>query len=67
MFTISDPDGFLPASDVKAVAEEIITVLPLPGVEESPLDPGDIWLVPTRTRFGILATIPTEHRVTTPF
>ena len=31
--------------DVKDVAEEVMTPLPLPGVEESPLDPGDIWLV----------------------
>ena len=45
MFTIPDPDGFLSASDVKDVAEEVITPLPLPGVEGSPLDPGDIWLV----------------------
>jgi len=45
VFKIPDPDGFLSASDVKDVAEEIITALPLPGVEGSPLDPGDIWLV----------------------
>ena len=45
MFSISDPDGYLSASDVKDVAEEVITPLPLPGVEGSPLDPGDIWLV----------------------
>jgi len=38
-------DEYLSASDVKDVAEEVITPLPLPGVEGSPLDPGDIWLV----------------------
>ena len=45
MFTIPDPDGYLSASDVKDVTEEVITPLPLPGVEGSPIDPGDIWLV----------------------
>ena len=45
MFTIPEPDDYLSASDVKDVAEEVITPLPLPGVEGSPLDPGDIWLV----------------------
>jgi len=41
VFTIPDPDEYLSASDVKDVAEEVITPLPLPGVGE-PLDPGDI-------------------------
>ena len=45
MFEIPDPDGFLSASDVKDVAEEVITPLPLPDVDGSPLYPGDIWLV----------------------
>jgi len=45
VFSIPDPDGYLSASDVKDVAEEVIAPLPLPGVEGSPLDPGDIWLV----------------------
>jgi hypothetical protein len=45
MFSLPDPDGYLSASDVKDVAEEVIAPLPLPGVEGSPLDPGDIWLV----------------------
>ena len=45
MFTLPDPDGYLTATDVKNVAEEIIGCLPLPGVEGTPLDPGDIWLV----------------------
>jgi hypothetical protein len=45
VFKIPDPDGYLSASDVKDVAEEVISPLPLPGVEGSPLDPGDIWLV----------------------
>jgi len=33
VFTIPNPDGYLSASDVKDVAEEVITPLPLPGVE----------------------------------
>jgi len=45
VFKIPDPDDYLSASDVKDVAEEVITPLSLPGVEGSPLDPGDIWLV----------------------
>lgn len=45
VFKIPEPDGYLSASDVKDVAEEVISTLPLPGVEESPLDPSDIWLV----------------------
>jgi len=39
VFTIPDPDEYLSASDVKDVAEEVITPLPLPGVEGSPVDP----------------------------
>ena len=45
------PDGYLSASEVTDIAEEAISSLPLPGVEGSPLDPGDIWLV------GILACV----------
>jgi hypothetical protein len=45
VFTTPGPDKYLSASDVKDVAEEVIAPLPLPGVEGSPLDPGDIWLV----------------------
>jgi hypothetical protein len=45
VFTLPEPDGCLSASDVKDLAEEVISPLPLPGVEGSPLDPGDIWLV----------------------
>jgi len=45
---LTDPDGYLSASEaseVKDTAEAVISPLPLPGVEGSPLDPGDIWLV----------------------
>ena len=45
MFKLPDPDGHLSASEVKDIAEEVISPLPLPGVEGSPLDPGDIWPV----------------------
>ena len=45
MFKLPEPDGYLSASDVKELAEDLIGYLPLPGVEGSPLDPGDIWAV----------------------
>ena len=45
MLDLTDPDGYLSASEVKDTAEAVISPLPLPGVEGSPLDPGDIWLV----------------------
>jgi len=45
VFNLPDPDGHLSASEVKDLAEEVISPLPLPGVEGSPLDPGDIWPV----------------------
>jgi len=45
VFELPDPDGYLSASEVKDIAEEVISPLPLPGVEGSPLDPGDIWPV----------------------
>ena len=45
MFNISEPDDHLSASDVKDLAADLIGQLPLPGVEGSPLDPGDIWIV----------------------
>ena len=45
MFNLPDPDAYLFTSELKGNAEEVISSLPLPGVEGSPLDPGDIWLV----------------------
>ena len=45
MLELTDPDGYLSASEVKDTAEAVIFPLPLPDVEGSPLDPGDIWLV----------------------
>ena len=45
MIDLPEPDGHLSASDVKDLAENLIGQLPLPGVEGSPLDPGDIWSV----------------------
>lgn len=45
MLNLPEPDGYLSASDVKDLAEELIGPLPMPGVEGSPLDPGDIWIV----------------------
>jgi len=45
VLNLPNPDGYLSASDVKDVAADIIGLLPMPGVEGSPLDPGDIWLV----------------------
>jgi len=45
VFSIPQPDGVLSDSDVKDLAEDVICQLPLPGIEGSPLDPGDIWAV----------------------
>jgi len=45
VFTIPDPDEYLSASDVKDVAEEVITPSPVAGCRGEPLDPGDIGLV----------------------
>jgi hypothetical protein len=42
---LPQPDGFLSAWDVKGVAADVIGELPLPGIEGSPLDPGDIWSI----------------------
>ena len=47
MFTIPQPDGCLSATDVKELAEDLVEQLPLPGIEGSPLDPGEIWDVVT--------------------
>ncbi|RZV06499.1 DDE family transposase [Natrinema hispanicum] len=45
VFKTPQPDGVLSDSDVKHLAEDVICQLPLPGIEGSPLDPGDIWAV----------------------
>jgi len=42
-FTIPQPGGCLSATDVKELAEDLVGQLPLPGIEGSPLDPGEIW------------------------
>jgi len=47
VFTIPQPDGCLSATDVKELAKDIVGQLPLPGIEGSPLDPGEIWAVVT--------------------
>jgi hypothetical protein len=47
VFNIPQPDGVLSARDVKDVADEVITELPLPGIEGPPLDSDDIWPVVT--------------------
>lgn len=40
-----DPDGHITASNVNDLAAALIVGLPLPGVDGSPLDSDDIWLV----------------------
>ena len=52
MFDVSQPDSRLSASDAKELAEDQISDLPLPGIEGSPLDPGDIWPVVARAAVG---------------
>jgi hypothetical protein len=43
VFKTLQPDGYFSASNVKDVAESVIGQLPLPGIESSPLNPGEIW------------------------
>lgn len=42
---LPQPDGYLSASSVKDIADDVIGQLPLPGIEGSPLAPDDIWPV----------------------
>ena len=52
MFDLAQPDDHLSASDAKELAQGQIDDLPLPGIEGSPLDPGDIWPVVIRAAVG---------------
>ena len=52
MFDVTQPDDHLSSSDAKELAQDQIDDLPLPGIEGSPLDPGDIWPVGTRAAVG---------------
>ena len=52
MFSISQPDSRLSASDAKELAQDQIDDLPMPGIEDSPLDPDDIWPVVARAAVG---------------
>lgn len=52
MFDITQPDDRLSAADLKELAQDQIEDLPLPGIEGSPLDPGDIWPVVVRAAVG---------------
>jgi len=45
VLNLPEPDEILSASDVKEVSFDSIGELPLPGIEGSPLDSGDIWPV----------------------
>lgn len=38
-------NGFLSAWDAKGVAADVIREFSLPGIEDSPLDPDEIWSV----------------------
>jgi len=42
-FKIPQPDVRLSATDVKELAKDDIRQLMLPGIEDSPLDSGEIW------------------------
>jgi len=70
VFTFPQPDGCLSATDVKELAEDLVEQFPLPGIEGSPLDPGEIW--PAVTLAAVNQTSIWEtckdnetHRVTT--
>ena len=52
MFDPTQPDDRLSAADAKELAHDQISDLPLPGIEGSPLDPGDIWPVVARAAVG---------------
>ena len=52
MFDPTQPDDRLSATDAKELAHDQISDLPLPGIEGSPLDPGDIWPVVARAAVG---------------
>jgi len=63
VFTTPQPDGCLSATDVKELAEDLVDQLPLPGIESSPLDPGEIW--PAVTLAAVNKTPPRKPAKTT--
>ena len=44
---LTDPDEFITNSQLKTLALEVLDLVPMPGIEGSPLDSGDIWPVVT--------------------
>jgi hypothetical protein len=49
---LTDPDEFITNSDLKTLALEVLDLVPMPGIEGSPLDSGDIMEVVLRAAVG---------------
>ena len=49
---LTDPDEFISNRQLKALSLELLLLIPMPGIEGSPLDPGDIMEVVLRAAAG---------------
>ncbi len=49
---LTDPDEFITNSQLKALSLELLALIPMPGIEGSPLDSGDIMEVVLRAAVG---------------
>ena len=49
---LTDPDEFVTNSQLKTLSLELLALIPMPGVEGSPLDSGDIMEVVFRAAVG---------------
>ena len=49
---LTDPDEFITNSQLKTLALEVLELIPMPGIEGSPLDSGDIMEVVLRAAVG---------------
>jgi hypothetical protein len=49
---LTDPDEFITNSDLKTLALEVLDLVPMPGIEGSPLDSGEIMEVVLRAAVG---------------
>jgi len=49
---LTDPDEFITNSQLKTLALEVLELVPMPGIEGSPLDSGDIMEVVLRAAVG---------------
>jgi hypothetical protein len=63
---LTDSDEFITNSQLKTLALEVLDLVPIPGIEGSPLDSGEIMEVVLRAAVGTTSVDHIENSLTPP-